>query len=447
MEYGVKHFKYNDSDLTEDDKLVLEHLAKVGEVVNMIWKKQVNPKTKEASFFVKGLTKEKVLELEKDTVPHILSPYTVVRKEGNGYKTIPYHIEYSEEIEQISNHLSDAIAVTKDREIKKHLSTTKKLLSKGKFEELLIHFLKNKESKIEIMLGPIESYADKLMGVKKAFQMNIAIKYENGNDDVAEMTDTLLNVAILRPYLSTSAGNLMNIRVDDAVTYYGRSAGSGPASVNLPNEARLVSKYGVKVVVYNNSLRGKYTELFSPFLDNMTILDSDPFETGRMTTAAQRLIILHELTEGLVKFPGMQRRLGSNYDATRELNAYLLGIKGAQYHYLNGFIEEQEYKDILTMLFVVGMDKFTRMEVSDTVYEYARGFAVLFTYLLDTKSLVLDKDKHMTIDINKASVAVDALSSIVLSLLHEGTQQEADDFFGNGKYLSVVKKLPVTVVK
>ena len=77
MEYGVKHFKYNDGNLTEDDKLVLEHLSKAGEVINKIWKKQVDPKTGVDTFYAKGLTKEKVLELEKTSVPHILSPYTV----------------------------------------------------------------------------------------------------------------------------------------------------------------------------------------------------------------------------------------------------------------------------------------------------------------------------------------------------------------------------------
>jgi hypothetical protein len=47
MEYGVKSFDYDAEKLSADEKLVLEHLAKAGDAVNDIWKKQVDPKTGE----------------------------------------------------------------------------------------------------------------------------------------------------------------------------------------------------------------------------------------------------------------------------------------------------------------------------------------------------------------------------------------------------------------
>jgi hypothetical protein len=443
MKVNPLFFDFDRKTLDEKENMMLDILIELGEVVHGVWQEQVP--NNHTTLYPPDATKEEVLKASKKD-PELLSPYTVVRRDEKGkLYAVEYSEEYKEEIDKMlelmerASNLANGFA----NRFGSYLKDLAKNIRSGDWDGALITYLKNGDSKFEILIGPIESYNDRLLGIKKTFQYNVRVRRDGDMEEVRRLSESVENVPIIKPYLSVTTGSRsakVKIRIDDAVMFSGRLAGARAASTNLPNETELAEKYGTKVVVYANSLDLKFKDLFLPYLKSFKGLEFDLNEKA-MSDAAKRIIVLHELTEGLVKFPGMQRRLESDYDAIRELNAYLLGTKSSEVHLLNGYLTTEQFYQVYIMLLVIGLDKFSRMADS-SVLEYARGFSALYNYLIEKKAIVIKK-KEIYLDINKIIAGVDSMTSVVLALLHEGTYEDSQKFFDEYTDFSLNKKLPL----
>lgn len=436
-------FDFDRSVFSDKENKMVDVLIKVGEVVHQIWDKQVQPDGT-STFYPDDLTKKELLAAATDD-PSLLDPYRVVRRVKGKLVSVCYCDEYKKETEKIVELLEEAVKVGTGfgDQFGRYLKKIIKSIKAHDWDNVLITYLTNSDTKFEILIGPTESYNDKLMGVKKSFQYNLRVSRDGDMEEVTRLSEAIESAPILKPYLSVtnrSKSARIKVRIDDAIMFAGRLVGNKAASTNLPNEPELGEKYGTKVVVYVNSLDLKFETMFTPFLKSFKGLDFD-LESKPMSYAAKRLIVLHELTEGLVKFQGMQKRLQSNYDAIREFNAYMLGAKSAEAHLLNGYLTSQEFYEVYIMLLVIGLDKFSRMADS-SVMEYARGFAVLYNYLIEKGAMTLKK-KEIYIDHEKLVAAISSMASVGIDLLHEGTFESSQKLFDQYGDLSVTKKLPL----
>jgi hypothetical protein len=440
----IKRFKVDTSNLRPDELEVLSILENIGKVIHKIWEKQVIPTTSQITLYDQGISREEVIHAS-EVDSEILSPYTVVRRGDDGsLYAIPYMQEYKEEIGEIISLLKEAQKVTTDFWFRGYLKNITKYWERGDFDSALIEYLKNDNHRIGILMGPLETYVDKVMGIKKAFQFNLRIKRDKDTTEVEKMVEISKSLPILKPFLSTAKGmgeDKVFMRIDDVVMFSGRQAGTRTASTNLPNDAALVKKYGTRVVVYKNSLDEKFEELFLPHLQKITG-QGFVFDNEAMKLAVSRLIILHEISEGLIIFPDMKSRLKSNESALSELNAYLMGAKSATYHMLKGLITQREYEEIVVILLVIGLDKLSRMESDPSVFEYARGYAIVFNYLEQIGAINISKAK-LKLDLPKVMQGVDALASVVLSIYHDGKFDESQKLFDTYGSFEVTKRLPL----
>lgn len=444
---GVRIFKVDLKELREDEKKVIRILEKVGKVIHKMWDAQV-PTGDRTTFYDEGITRTEVIEAAaKD--PDILSPYTVVRRDKNGQLySIPYSVEYKEGISKVTTLLKEIEKITQDSHFRKFVSDTRKCFERGDFDGALVSYLRDGRSKIGFLMGPIETYLDKLMGVKKAWQFNLRVMRDSETDEAQKMIDVTKSMPILKPYLSVGQelkGNVIKMRVDDVVMFAGRQATSNSASTNLPNEADLVRKYGTKILVYKNSLETRFKDYYAKYIKIFSGMDFK-IDVERLRDSAARLIILHEISEALVKFPDAAARLKGDENAVRELNAYLMAVKSANYDVISGIVDEQEYEEILFMLLVAGMERCARMYADPSVYEYARGFAVLFNYLSLAGAMRV-KGSKIIVDTNKLSTSVDSLASVVVSIYHEGRYEDSQKFFGEYGSFEILKKLPLKMEK
>lgn len=436
-------FDFDRSTLSDKENKMVDTLIELGEIVHEIWDKQVKPDGT-STFYPEDLTKEELLEAAVDS-PDLLDPYRVVRRVDGKLVSVCYCDEYREENDRMLKLIDKAMkeGTSFGSKFRRYLRGVSKAIESNDWDRALIMYLTNSDSKFEILIGPIESYNDKLMGVKKSFQYNLRVRRDGDMEEVARLSEAIESAPILKPYLSVtnrSKSARIKIRIDDAIMFAGRLVGAREASTNLPNEPELAEKYGTKVVVYANSMDLKFETMFTPFLKHIKGVDFD-LESKPMSYATKRLIVLHELTEGLVKFQGMQKRLENNYDAIREFNAYMLGAKSAEVHLLNGYLTTQEFYEIYIMLLVVGLDKFSR-RADSSVMEYARGFAVLYNYLVETKAIKI-KDKNIHIDTDRLVAGISSMASVGIDLLHEGTYESSEKLFEQYGDLSITKKLPL----
>ncbi len=440
----IKKFKIDTSHLRPDEIEALDLLEEVGKEIHKIWEKQVIPSTNTITLYDQGISREEVTQAA-ETDSSILSPYTVVRKGDDGsLYAIPYTLEYKENITKIIDLLKQVEKVSKDFWFKGYVKNIYKAWERGDWDSALVEYLKNDNHRIGILMGPLETYADKVLGIKKAFQFNLRVKKDKDTTEVEKMVEISKKLPILKPHLSISKGmseDKIFMRVDDVMMFSGRQAGTRTASTNLPNESELVKKYGTRVVVYKNSLDEKFGELFKPFFVKITNAGFN-FSDETLKTAVSRLIILHEISEGLIKYSDTRTRLKSNETALRELNAYLMGVKSATYHMLKGLINEREYEELVIMLLVVGLDKLSRMGNDTSVLEYARGFTVVFNYLEQTGAIVPSKAK-LKIDLPKVMQGVDALSTVVQSIYHDSKFEESEKLFDTYGSFEIANRLPL----
>jgi len=440
---NISRFKVDISHLAKTERETLKILEKVGEWCHKIWEKQINCRDQNTPFYADGVSKEELVEAARRN-PRLLSPYTVVKRdEKRRLVAINYRDEYKREIDRICELLDKASKTTADRSLSLYLKKISSSFKKGDFNSSLVAYLQNRNTKIEVLIGPIESYNDTYMGIKKSFQFSLRVLRDGETEEVEEMLELANKLGILRPSESSASrlkSDRIRIRVDDVVMFAGRQAGSMPSSTNLPNEPELVDKYGVKIILYHNAMFVKYNKQLKPLLKYVKDFDVNRTKNS-MAEANYRITVLHEIVEGTVKFKNMVKRLGRYIDVLREMNAETFGLRSAKYHVLNGLISVEQYNEIIVQMLLFGIDVCHRGHKDLSVMIYARGYHVVLNYLLSKDAIQLRGGK-IKIDFAKVSAEIDILSSIVVSLLEEGTEEEAERLFSQWGDESIVDKLP-----
>ena len=120
------------------------------------------------------------------------SLYTLVRKDKQGKLiTIPYHVAYQQEVTKAANLLKEASNISENEELKDYLFLRSEALLTDRYEESDIAWLKMKSNVLDIIIGPIETYEDKLFGYKAANEAYVLIKDTEWSDRLEEITGFL----------------------------------------------------------------------------------------------------------------------------------------------------------------------------------------------------------------------------------------------------------------
>jgi hypothetical protein len=292
-------------------------------------------------------------------------------------------------------------------------------------------------------MGPIESYNDSLMGVKRSFQFSLRVLKPKETAETEAMGKLINRLSILKPIGSISKNvdsDKLYVRVDDVLMFAGRQVTHLPSSTNLPNDPELLQKYGAKIVVYHNVLNKKFDDQLKPFLKKVSGFDYNRTKTA-MKEANYRMILLHEIAEGIVKFPGMTKRLGEYIDIVRELNGQLFSLMMSKYYILSGLLTVEQYNEILVAFALYTFNACERVEKVPSLRVYAEGFGAVFNYMSQTGAVKFSKGK-VSFDFAQMSVDIDAISSLVVAIMREGTANDAEKFLNEWSDRSVWEKFP-----
>ena len=117
--------------------------------------------------------------------------------------------------------------------------------------------------RIDVTIGPYETYNDELFGYKAAFEAYITIRDEAETDKVkffsARLQEIENNLPIDAKYRNPKIGALAPIRVVNELISSGDAAhGVRTAAFNLPNDERVVREKGSKRVMLKNVQEAKF---------------------------------------------------------------------------------------------------------------------------------------------------------------------------------------------
>ena len=382
-----------------------------------------------ANFYPPGMIKE---ELEQTELSDKESLYTMIRRneEDGSLFTIPYHKYFNEGLSRASFLLEQAAALADDKGLKKYLSLRSKALLNDKYQESDFAWLDMKSNKIDIVIGPIETYEDQLFGYKAAFESFVLIKdmewSKKLNKYAAFLPELQEGLPVKNEYKSEKPGTDTELNAYDVIYYAGDcNAGSKTIAINLPNDEKVQLEKGTRRLQLKNAMKAKFDKVLLPIADQLI----DESQKNHVTfDAFFANTMFHEVAHGLgikttLNGKGTVRKsLKEHASSIEEGKADVLGIYMVNQLHKKGEVEGDMKDYIVT--FMTSIFRSVRFGVSS-----AHGKANMIRFNYFSKMNAFTKDPNTgkyKVHFENFQKAVDALSNEILTIQGDGDYKKAD---------------------
>lgn len=376
-----------------------------------------------ANFYPKDLDKA---AFEKEATETMKSLYThVVRDENDALKAVPYHEVYAEQLQKAAALLNEAAALAEDEGFKKYLELRAKALLDDEFKASDLAWMDMKTNKIDVVIGPIETYEDQLFGYKAAYEAYVLIKDLVWSEKLAKFAAFLPQLQAELPvadeYKTETPGTDSDLNAYDAIYYAGHSnAGSKTIAINLPNDESVQLEKGTRRLQLKNVMQAKFEKILMPIADELVVPEQRKHITFNAFFANT---MFHEVAHGLgvkntINDKGTVRTALKEYaSAIEEGKADILGLYMVEKLHKMGELEEGEMMDYYTT-FMAGIFRSVRFGSSS-----AHGVANLlrFNYFSEQGAFNFNPETgHYAVNAEKMSAAVASLSEKILTLQGNG---------------------------
>ena len=314
------------------------------------------------------------------------------------------------------------------------------------------------KSHLDIVIGPIENYEDKLLGTKTSFEAYVLVrdmewgkKLEKYVSYLPELQANIPVEPAYKPEISNSTGvnqfdengNLMpsgdmvdiqgyppiqkpnaslsQLAVFDAVYYAGDcNAGSKTIAVNLPNDEVLQKYYGTRRSQLKNTMKAKFEEMVKP----ISLILVDPSQHKNIQfDAFFANVMFHEVAHGLgvkniVTDPNktVREALGADYSAIEECKADVLGLYMVTQLFNKG--ELTGSLDDYYVTFVASVFRSVRFGAASA---HGKANMITFNTLLNSGCIVNGK-KGYTVNVAAMKLVIEKLAAELLHLQGDGDQ-------------------------
>lgn len=388
----------------------------------------VSEKPAGANFYPQDMTKE---EFEKFSNDCKYSQYTLIRRDSNkNLICIPYHIAFKEKIEKAVKLLNKAAEITENENFRKYLKLRAKALLTDDYFESDIAWMDMKDSEIDFIVGPIETYEDKLFGYKAAHEAMILIKNPEWSDRFKKYINLLpvLQESLPIPdiFKNTKFSNESDIFIYDAIYYAGDcNAGSKTIAINLPNDEKVKAIKGSRKIQIKNVIEYKFQNILLPIAnlvinkDQINYVNFDAFFNN---------VLFHEISHGLgisYVFDGtktIREALKEYYNVIEEMKADIGGL------YLISILKENnEIENDIMENYVTYMAGLIRTIRFGTASSHGKSNLVIFNFLNNKQAFTVNNNK-IYLNENVFSESIRDLIKIIFSLQGSGNYNEAKKF-------------------
>lgn len=302
--------------------------------------------------------------------------YTVIRRNDDGsLKSVWYHDEYADEIGRICSLLEKAVTLAEDPGLKNYLEKRIEAFKTDDYLESDLAWMDMKDSKVDFVTGPIESYDDMFRETKASYESFILLKDEARSKDLAKFVSMLPALQKELPcepeYKTFVPGTSSDLNVYDAVFYAGDcNAGSKTIAINLPNDERVHAMKGTRRLQLRNSMKAKFDKILMPIgelvvtPEQQKYLNFDAFFWN---------VTFHEVAHGL----GVKQTINTNESVDA-----VMGTEKTSW--------EEAKADILGLFMVtklVEMGEITNITAEDAITTYIAGIPRDITFIQGEKVL------------------------------------------------------------
>ena len=387
-----------------------------------------------AAFYPQNVTAE---EIKNSKAEGLQSLYTVVSKDNDKNTLVaePYHIHYKAELQKAATHLKKAAAITDDQQFAAYLTLRAEALLTDNYNPSDIAWLGLSGNKLDIIIGPIETYEDELLGTKTAYEAYVLVKDMDWSERlekyVAYLPELQKSLPVDAKYKKEQPGGNSQLNAYDVVYYAGHcNAGGKTIAVNLPNDEYLQKEYGTRRSQLKNAIRAKFDYIMVPIAELLIAEDQRKHVTF---DAFFENTMFHEVAHGLgIKNlvndanKTVSESLEEFHNPLEEGKADILGLYMITYMHDKGILENHDLKDNY-VTFLAGIFRSIRFGASSA---HGKANMVRFNYFKEKGAFTYDKEKGTySVDMDKMREAMNSLSELILTLQGNGDKAGVEKLF------------------
>jgi len=388
------------------------------------------PKPLGAQFYPEDMSKE---EFEEAYLPGKAGLYTFVRRDPAGdLYLVPFSVEYKEELADTARILREAAKLAKSPNFANYLKLRAAALISDDFQLSDSYWMDVKDNEVDVVIGPIETYLDRLYGYRAAYEAYVLIKDLEWSNRLSRFAGFLpaLQEGLPVPdeYKQESPGANADLNAYDVVYYAGHSnAGSKTIAINLPNDEQVQLDKGSRRLQLKNAMQAKYEKILEPIADVLI----DESQRKHITfNAFFSNTMFHEVAHGL----GIKNTIngkGTVANALQDLassmeegKADILGLYMITELHKAGELGDVDLRDFY-VTFMTGIFRSVRFGAASA---HGKANMVRFNFFLDEGAFVRDAETgRYSVDFDRMATAITNLSRLLLTLQGDGDYEGAKE--------------------
>ena len=361
-------------------------------------------------------------------------PDSALRRVDGALVAIPYRRLWLDELEDAAEGLRKAATLVGSASLRRYLSLRAEALLSGDTYASDLAWLDVRDNLLDVVIGPIETYDDRLLGVKASYEGAALLKDARGSRSLDVYLRNFDAMAAALPveerYRKASAGRGNVLEIVNVVRFGGDfNAGIKTVAASLPNDERVLESRGAKKQIYRNVLEAKFDAIVQPIARRLLAAGKKGEPPPVTREAFVTNVLLHELSHTLgVEYvaPGrertVRRALQERYAAIEEAKADVVGLFNlTTLRTLEVFADEEVDECYATYL-----ASLLRSVRFGTQEAHGRSGAVQVGYLLQEQALVLDSKKgEFSVHPKKFGPAIAALAKELLEIEGSGDYDRA----------------------
>ncbi len=360
---------------------------------------------------------------------------TIITKKDGRLIPVKYSEVYGKTLAEASRLVSEAAALAENGSLRSYLEKTALALVTNDYTEQQIAWL-HLDSNIDPVIGPYETYEDKLFGLKAAFEAYVNIKDEKESSKLSLYSNYLKEIDDSIPIsgskgFSRKSQSFSPIAVVNEIFYGGEAnAGYATSAYNLPNDESIRRKHGSKKVLLKNIMDIKFEKIAMPIARELLL----PEQLGMMDAdAGFKFVLFHELSHGLG--PGevpendgtmvaVSEKLRDLFSHLEEARADVTGVYCGIYLSNKGVLGEGFKKKLYVSYLVYNLLKGMRAGLNEA---HAKGQSIQYNYLSKRGAIGFDGERF-SVDFSRFEEAMLSLISELNGIQADGDYERARKF-------------------
>ncbi len=381
-----------------------------------------------AQFYPADMSKQ---EFEEAYLPGKKGQYSFVRRNTAGELVlVPYHVAYAEELGRAADLLRQAAKLAESSDFATYLKLRAAALISDEFQISDRFWMDVDDNQIDLVIGPIESYEDRLFGYRTAYESYVLVKDLDWSDRLSRfaafLPDLQKGLPVADEYKWEMPGTDSDLGAYDVVYYAGHSnAGSKTIAINLPNDEEVQLDKGTRRLQLKNAMRAKFEKILEPIA---AVLIDESQRKHITFDAFFANAMFHEVAHGLgIKntIDGQSTVRDAMLDlasAMEEGKADVLGLYMITELHKAGELGDVDLRDYYTT-FMAGIFRSIRFGASSA---HGKANMVRFNHFMDEGAFSRDAETGTyRVDYEKMESAMTKLSRLLLTLQGDGDYEGA----------------------